>query len=111
MTLSPGTDSRLTRFFQLAGIQFILAGGWTLSIALSQHLRTTTLLAVMVMLAGLSFLAVPVFLKARAFFFLPLNSGRQGQFVSLAVPILISAFVFLRHPGIDALKIIGPILA
>ncbi|MCB9111458.1 MAG: hypothetical protein H6634_09425 [Anaerolineales bacterium] len=111
MNLSPDTDSRLTRFFQLAGIQFILASGWTLSIALSQHLRTTTLLAVMVMLAGLSFLAVPIFLKARASYFLPLLSGRQGQFVSLAVPILISAFFFLRHPNIDALRIISPILA
>ncbi|MCB0119927.1 MAG: hypothetical protein KDD72_12910, partial [Anaerolineales bacterium] len=111
MNLSPDTDSRLTRFFQLAGIQFILASGWTLSIALSQHLRTTTLLAVMVMLAGLSFLAVPIFLKARASYFLSLLSGRQGQFVSLAVPILISAFFFLRHPNIDALRIISPILA
>ncbi|MEN9564490.1 MAG: hypothetical protein RIR73_2734, partial [Chloroflexota bacterium] len=107
MTRSPNPD---INFFRLAGLELILAGAWTLFIALSQSLRTTTLLALAVMLAGLVTLAAPFFLKSYIAKIVSVLGGRLGQLAALAIPIVLSAFFFLRTPSIDALRIIGPIL-
>jgi len=108
MTRSSNTE---TNFFRLVGVELLLAGAWTLFIALSQSLRTTTLLAVVVMLAGLIILLAPFFLKSYIAKLVSVLGGKFGQLAALAVPIILSAFFFLRTPSIEAIKIIGPILA
>lgn len=107
MTRSPNTE---TNFFRLVGVELLLAGAWTLFIALSQSLHTTTLLAVAVMLAGFVVLSAPFFLKSYIAKLVSVLGGRFGQLAALTVPIILSAFFFLRTPGIEAIKIIGPIL-
>lgn len=47
--------------------------------------------------------------EVRSKYGLVLGSG-LGQVAALAIPILLSAFFYLRTPSIDALKIIGPVL-
>ncbi|MCQ3937424.1 MAG: hypothetical protein DPW18_10315 [Chloroflexi bacterium] len=103
--------SRLSRFLYLAGAELILAGAWTLAAALTQNLRTTTLLAVTVMLLGMGCAAAPFFLKSHAVRVGSVLSGRVGQFGALAVPVLLSAFLFLRSPGVEALQAIGALFA
>ncbi|MFN8399499.1 MAG: hypothetical protein U0X74_05755 [Anaerolineales bacterium] len=107
MTRSPNTE---INFFRLTGLELLFAGGWTLFIALSQSLHTTTLLAVVVMVAGLVTLAAPFFLKSYIAKLVSVLNGRLGQLAAVAVPVVLVAFLFLRTPNIDALKIIGPIL-
>lgn len=110
MSRLPNTELRIfARFLYLAGIQFILAGAWTLVIALSQQLRTTTLLAVAVMIVGVVCLAAPTFMKKYAVNIVSVLGSGFGQVAALAIPILLSAFFYLRNPSIDALKIIGPV--
>ena len=111
MSRLPNTEHRLfARFLYLAGIELILAGAWTLVIALSQQLRTTTLLAVAVMIVGFVCFAAPTFLKKQTVNIVSVLGSGVGQVAALAIPVLLSAFLFLRTPSIDALKIIGPIL-
>lgn len=111
MTLSPTTEARrFAAFFYLAGLQLILAGAWTLTIALSQNLRTTTLLAVAAIGVGVVCFVLPSFLKNYTANIVSLVGGRLGQLGALAVPVLLSAFLFLRNPSSDALKIMGAFL-
>ena len=107
MTRSPNTE---INFFRLTGLELLLAGAWTLFTALSQSLRTTTLLAVAVMLAGFVTLAAPFFLKSYIAKLVSVLGGRLSQLAAVAVPVVLAAFLFLRTPSIDALKIIGSIL-
>jgi len=100
-----------TNFFRLAGVELLLAGAWTLFIALSQSLRTTTLLAVVVIIAGLVVLSAPFFLNSYITKLVSVLGGKFGQLAALAIPIILSAFFFLRTPSIEAIKIIGPVLA
>lgn len=97
------------RFFQLAGFELTLAGIWTLAIALSQTLRTTTLLALATMIAGMACLIAPAILKNRAPVIISVLENRLTRLGALAIPILLSAFLFLRMPNIDSLKIIAAI--
>ncbi len=108
MTRTPNTE---TNFFRLAGMELILAGAWTLFIAVSQNLRTTTLLATAVTVIGFAVLAAPFFLKRYIANLVSVLGGKFGQLFALAIPISLSAFLFLRTPGIEAIEIIGPILA
>lgn len=108
MTRSPNTE---TNFFRLTGVELILAGAWTLFIALSQGLRTTTLLAMVVTMAGLAVLSAPFLSKSYLANLGSVLGGRFGRFASLSIPVLLSVFLFLRAPSIEALKIMGPILA
>jgi len=110
MTRPPNTDSRFTRFFYLAGIQLLLAGVWTSSIAISQGLRVITLLAIGSIIAGLFALAAPYILRDREANIVSLLGGRLGQLGSLVIPVLLAAFFFLRSPNAGALKIVGGIL-
>jgi hypothetical protein len=111
MTCLPNTEHRLcARFLYLAGIELLLAGAWTFVIALSQNLRTTTLLAVAVMIIGLVCFAMPIFLKKYSTNIVSVLGSGFGQVAALVIPILLSAFFYLRNPSIDALKIIGPVL-
>ena len=114
MTRLPNTELRLfTRFLYLAGIELILAGAWTLAVALAQGLRTTTVLAIAVMVVGAVCLAAPFFLKSRAALIAGIVSalgGGYGQVGTLAIPVMLSAFLFLRNPGIDLLRVFGPSL-
>lgn len=111
MTLSPTTEARrFAAFFYLAGLQLILAGAWTLTIALSQNLRTTTLLAVAAIGVGIVCFVLPSFLKNYTVNIVSVVGGRLGQLGALAVPVLLSAFLFLRNPSGDALKIMGALL-
>ncbi|MBN8656641.1 MAG: hypothetical protein J0M11_12975 [Anaerolineae bacterium] len=107
MTRSPNTE---INFFRLTGLELLLAGAWTLFTALSQSLRTTTLLAAVVMVVGLVTLAAPFFLKRYIAKLVSVLGGRLGQLAAVAVPVALSAFLFFRTPSMDALKIIGPIL-
>lgn len=107
MTRSSNTE---TNFFRLVGVELLLAGAWTLFIALSQSLRTTTFLAVAFVLAGLIILLAPFFLKSYLAKLVSVLGGKFGQLAALAVPIILSAFFFLRTPSIEAIKIIGPVL-
>lgn len=100
-----------TNFFRLVGVELILAGAWTLFVALSQGLRTTTLLALAVMLAGLAVLSAPFLLKSYIAKLVSVLSGRFSQRAALAIPIILSAFFFLRTPNLETIKIIGPVLA
>lgn len=112
MTRLPNTEHRLfARFLYLAGIELILAGAWTLLIALTQNLRTTTLLAVAVMIVGVICLAAPTILKKQVTTIVSVLGSGVGQAATLAIPVLLSAFLFLRTPSIDALRIIGTIIA
>ncbi len=99
------------KFFYLAGLQFLLAGGWTLAISLLRGLRTTTLFALVVMAVGMFCLFIPAFFKGVASTIILLLKGRFGNIGALGIPVLISAFCILRSPGMDALRIMGPILA
>ncbi|HMV29602.1 MAG TPA: hypothetical protein PKE23_09470, partial [Anaerolineales bacterium] len=108
MTHSLNTE---TNFFRLVGVELLLAGAWTLFIALSQSLRTTTLLAVAITVIGFAVLAAPFFLKGQIAKLVSVLGGKFGQLTALAIPIILSAFFFLRTPGIEAIKIIGPVLA
>ena len=108
MTRSSNTE---TNFFRLVGVELLLAGAWTLFIALSQGLRTTTLLAVVVIIAGLVVLSAPFFLNSYITKLVSVLGGKFGQLAALAIPIILSAFFFLRTPSIEAIKIIGPVLA
>lgn len=111
MTLSPTTEARrFAAFFYLAGLQLVLAGAWTLTIALSQNLRTTTLLAVAAIGVGVVCFVLPSFLKNYTANIVSVVGGRLGQLGALAVPVLLSAFLFLRNPSGDALKIMGALL-
>lgn len=111
MTRLPNTEHRLfARFLYLAGIQLIFTGAWMLVIALSQNLRTTTVLAVVVMIVGIVCFAVPTILKKQATNIVSVLGNGYGKLAMLAVPVLLSGFFYLRSPGIDALKIIGPVL-
>ena len=112
MTQLPNTETRLiTRFLQLAGVELILAGAWTLFIALSHSLRTTTLLAIAVMTFGVLTFVAPTFLKRYAITVGFVLGSKLGQLAALAIPVLLSAFLFLRAPSIDTLQVIGAILA
>lgn len=104
------TETRSINFFYLAGIHLLLAGGWTLAIALPQNLRTTTFLAFAVTTVGVFYLFAPTIFKNLAVTIVSLLKSRFGQFSILAVPLLLSVFCFLRTPGMDALRIMGPIL-
>jgi len=108
MTQLPNTE---TNFFRLIGLELILAGAWTLFTALSQGLRTTTLLAIAVILAGFAVLSAPFLLKRHIAKLVSVSGGKLGQFASLSIPVLFSVFLYLRTPSIDVLKIIGPVLA
>lgn len=108
MTRTPNTE---TNFFHLVGVELILAGAWTLFTALTQSLRTTTFLAVAVMLAGFVVLSAPFFLKSYIANLVSVLGGKFGQLAALAIPLLLSAFFFLRSPGVETIKIIAPILA
>lgn len=111
MTLSPTTEARrFTTFFYLAGLQLILAGAWTLTIALSQNLRTTTLLAVAAIGVGVVCFGLPSFLKSYTANIVSVVGGWLGQLGALAVPVLLSVFLFLRNPSGDAVKIMGALL-
>ncbi|MBI2332929.1 MAG: hypothetical protein HYU84_12355 [Chloroflexi bacterium] len=105
----PNTVS-FTRFLSLAGLQLILAGAWTLFIARSQSLHTTTLLAVAVTGIGVALLAAPTFLKKYATNIVAVLGGGFGQLGAVTIPVFLSAFLFLRNPSIDTLKIISPLL-
>lgn len=109
MTRLLNSESLFIRFLYLAGIELILAGAWTLVIALSQNLRTTTLLAVAVMIVGIFCFAAPTFLKKQAANIVSVLGSGVGQVATLAIPALLSAFFYLRNPSIDVLKIIGPV--
>lgn len=98
------------RFLSLTGLEFILTGAWTLAIALSQDLHTTTLFASAVMIIGGACFAAPTFLKSYTAGIASLLGGRFGQLSMLAVPVLLAAFLFFRSPSVDLLKVIGPIL-
>ena len=111
MTSWPNTETKFVSFFYLAGVQLILAGAWTFAIAWSQSFRTTTVLAVIVMIVGLASMFVPTFLKRQSTNISSVLGGRFGQLGVLAIPVLLSAFLFIRTPDIDALKILGPVLA
>lgn len=108
MTRLPNTE---TNFFRIVGMELILAGAWTLFTALSQGLRTTTLLAIAVTVIGLAVLAASLFLKRRIENLVSVLGGKFGQLAALTIPIILSAFFFLRTPSIEAIKIFGPILA
>lgn len=108
MTHLPNTE---TNFFRLVGAELILAGVWSLFIALFQGLRTTTLLAIAVILAGFAVLSAPFLLKRHIAKLVSVLGGKLGQFASLSIPVLFSIFLFLRTPSIEVLKIIGPVLA
>ncbi|GAB4564972.1 MAG: hypothetical protein Fur0017_01270 [Anaerolineales bacterium] len=106
MTRLPNTESN---FLRLVGVELTLAGAWTLFVALSQGLRITTLLAVVVALIGFAFLAAPIFLK-NDMAGIASVLGRFGQPAAIATPVVLSAFLFLRNPSLEVIKIIAPIL-
>jgi hypothetical protein len=107
---SSDSDIQFRRFTKLAGAQFLLTGLWTSAIALSQGLGTTTLIAITITMAGAYLLLAPVFLK-RQQSALSALAGRFTRSGALVIPVLLFLFLFLRSPGMDALRIIGPILA
>ncbi|NWF62793.1 MAG: hypothetical protein HXY38_00665 [Chloroflexi bacterium] len=109
---SSNTQSgHFANFLCLVGVELILAGAWTLFIALSQNLRATTFIAMTATVIGFVVLAATCWLKICIAKLVSVLGGRFIQLAALAIPIFLSAFFFLRTPGIEALKIIGPLLA
>lgn len=100
---------RSSRFLYLVGFELGIAGGWTFVFALSQHLRTVSLLALAATGIGIICLVLPIFWKDRVAVIASSLDGNLGQLGALAVPILISIFFFLRSPGIETLKVIGAV--
>jgi len=104
---------RLSRFFTVAGIELLLAGLFTAFQAVSQGFRTTTLLSVFLMIIGGGALLMPFVLRK----WITLHSvlirflyNRYGIFLSFAIPVGITVFLFTRTPDIESLGVIGAVI-
>ena len=107
------STSIFNRFLRLAGVELFLAGAWTLAIATSKNLETTTLLAGGVIAIGVACLVVPFIPRGRDLFVARMDAmlgSRAGRAGAFAVPLLISTFLFFRAPGMDVLQILGALM-
>lgn len=112
MTRLTNPEIRLFKyFFRLTGVELLLVGVWTLFIAMSQGFGTTRFLAIGAMTVGFASLFAPTLLSRQSVSIFSILRGRVGKFSALAIPVLLSIFLFWTKPNIASLKIIGPLLA
>lgn len=100
----------LKQFLFLIGVELVIAGVLTFTIATIQNTKTTSLLIIIDLAVGVMFLCMPFFLKYHAEMIskvVTILSSGYGQLGIFVVPMTLSAFLFAKRPGVETLQMIS----